>query len=106
MQSADSLFHALADPTRRGLLEHLMAGGEANVAALTRVAGVSQPAVSKHLAVLKLAGLVNDRPDGRQTHYSAAPEALRPLRDWVQTYTAFWDLHLDRLADTLNRMDQ
>ena len=106
LKSTDSLFHALADPTRRRLLEHLMSGGEANVAALTQIAGVSQPAVSKHLSILKNADLVNDRPNGRQTHYSASPSALRPLREWVETYAAFWDLHLDKLEDTLRRMDQ
>ena len=106
LQSTDALFHALADPTRRRLLERLMAGGEANVAALTQVAGVSQPAVSKHLSILKNAQLVTDRPNGRQTYYSASPSALRPLRDWVETYTAFWDLHFDKLEDTLRRMDQ
>jgi DNA-binding transcriptional ArsR family regulator len=106
LQSTDALFHALADPTRRRLLERLMAGGAANVAALTEVVGVSQPAVSKHLSILKNADLVTGRPNGRQTYYSASPSALRPLRDWVETYAAFWDLHLDKLEDTLRRMDQ
>src|SRR5436305_12407498 len=68
----DVLFRSLADPTRRALFERLCRDGEQTVGALTARAGVSQPAVSKHLGVLKQAGLVRDRHEGRQTHYSAA----------------------------------
>ena len=64
--AADDLFKALADPTRRALLERLLLEGELNVRALTEQAGVSQPAVSKHLGVLKQAGLVAERPEGRE----------------------------------------
>jgi cytochrome b561/DNA-binding transcriptional ArsR family regulator len=63
------LFSALADPTRRAIFERLARDGEQTVRVLTGHSGVSQPAVSKHLAVLKLAGLVLDRRDGRRTHY-------------------------------------
>jgi DNA-binding transcriptional ArsR family regulator len=106
LAAQDPIFHALADPTRRSLLEYLLTEGEANVVRLTKVAGVSQPAVSKHLATLKAAGLVIDRPEGRQTRYSAKPDALWPLYDWLQFYSAFWDRKIDALADTLKRMDQ
>src|SRR3569833_4137859 len=78
----DVLFRTLADPTRRSLFERLCRDGEQTVGALTARAGVSQPAVSKHLGVLKQAGLVRDRPEGRQTHYSAQLGALAPLIDW------------------------
>ena len=73
---------------------------------LTGPSGVSQPAVSKHLGVLKQAGLVHDRKDGRQTHYNARPQALKPLADWMTLYGAFWRDRFDRLEDLLNRMDQ
>jgi DNA-binding transcriptional ArsR family regulator len=73
---------------------------------LTGHSGVSQPAVSKHLAVLKLAGLVRDRHQGRQTHYSAEPQGLTPLIDWMGLYGAFWRDRFDRLETLLNRMDQ
>jgi len=56
--------------------------------------------------VLKLAGLVRDRRDGRQTHYSAQPQSLAPLIDWMSLYGAFWDDRFDRLENLLNRMDQ
>ena len=63
----DMLFRTLADPTRRTIFERLCCEGEQTVGALTTHAGVSQPAVSKHLGVLKRAGLVRDRHEGRQT---------------------------------------
>jgi DNA-binding transcriptional ArsR family regulator len=76
------------------------------VGALTAQAGVSQPAVSKHLGVLKQAGLVRDRPAGRQTHYSAQLAALAPLIDWTGEMTGFWEGRFDDLEDLLRRMDQ
>src|SRR4051812_44664414 len=102
----DLLFRALADPTRRSLFERLARDGEQTVVQLTAGSGVSQPAVSKHLGVLKGAGLVIDRPNGRQTHYSAEPKALAPLVDWMNFYAEFWKRRFDRLEDLLKRMDQ
>jgi DNA-binding transcriptional ArsR family regulator len=102
----DALFRALADPTRRTIFEKLCTGGEQTVGVLTAQAQVSQPAVSKHLAVLKLAGLVRDRHEGRQTHYSAHLNALAPLLDWTSQMTRFWESRFDNLDDLLKRMDQ
>ncbi|MFT3999479.1 MAG: metalloregulator ArsR/SmtB family transcription factor [Rhizobium sp.] len=102
----DLLFRTLADPTRRAIFERLCREGEKTVAALTARAGVSQPVVSKHLAALKRAGLVRDRPEGRQTHYSAQLEALAPLTDWTNQMTRFWESRFDDLEDLLKRMDQ
>ena len=102
----DVLFRTLADPTRRGIFERLCRDGEQTVRTLTAHAGVSQPAVSKHLAVLKQAGLVRDRPEGRQTHYSAQLNALTPLIDWTSDMTRFWEGRFDQLQDLLKRMDQ
>jgi DNA-binding transcriptional ArsR family regulator len=76
------------------------------VRALTDRAGVSQPAVSKHLGVLKSAGLVRDRPEGRQTHYSAKPQGLAPPIKWMSLYGVFWRDRFDRLETLLSRMDQ
>lgn len=107
MQAAsDDLFKTLADPTRRAIFESLVVDGEQTVRALTDRAGVSQPAVSKHLNVLKLSGLVRDRPEGRSVHYSADPQGLVPLIDWMSLYGAFWRDRFDRLETLLNRMDQ
>ena len=106
MVAPDLIFRSLADPTRRGLFERLCREGEQTVGALTAHAGVSQPAVSKHLAVLKQAGLVRDRHEGRQTHYSPRLDALAPLVDWTKEMTGFWESRLDDLEDLLKRMDQ
>lgn len=102
----DILFRTLADPTRRAIFERLCRKGDQTVSALTAHAGVSQPAVSKHLAVLKQAGLVRDRHEGRQTHYSAQLDALAPLADWTSRMTGFWENRFDDLEDLLKRMDQ
>jgi DNA-binding transcriptional ArsR family regulator len=103
---ADNVFKALADPTRRALFERLARDGEQTVHALTDRAGVSQPAVSKHLGALKHAKLVRCRRAGRETHYSAQPQALAPLVDWMSLYGAFWRERFDRLETLLKRMDQ
>jgi DNA-binding transcriptional ArsR family regulator len=104
--ASDVLFRTLADPTRRRIFERLCRDGEQTVGALTARGRVSQPAVSKHLAVLKEAGLVRDRHEGRQTHYSAQLGALAPLIDWTSQMAGFWQRKFDRLEDLLRRMDQ
>jgi DNA-binding transcriptional ArsR family regulator len=100
------LFRTLADPTRRAVFERLAGQGELSVGDLVAGAGVSQPAVSQHLAVLRQAGLVTERRDGRFVRYAAAPEGLKPLIDWMALYAAFWRERFDRLEDLLSRMDQ
>jgi len=103
--SPTNLLKALADPTRRTIFERLVRDGEQTVHALTDRAGVSQPAVSKHLGVLKGAGLVRYRHVGRETHYRAHAESLAPLADWMTLYGAFWRDRLDRLEILLGQME-
>lgn len=102
----DMLFKTLADPTRRAIFEQLCREGEKSVGVLTTRAGVSQPVVSRHLAMLKQAGLVGDRHAGRQTYYSALPGALSPLTDWTQEMAGYWEGRFDALENLLGRMDQ
>ena len=107
MQTApDAIFKSLSDPTRRALFERLSREGAQTVRMLMDNSGVSQPAVSKHLGVLKHAGLVRARHRGRQTHYTAQPRALEPLVYWMSYYSRFWHDRFDRLEDFLERMDQ
>jgi DNA-binding transcriptional ArsR family regulator len=106
LDAPDILFRTLADPTRRAIFERLCRDGAQTVRALTDRAGVSQPAVSKHLAVLKQAGLVSDRHEGRLTHYTADVGALAPLLDWTSEMAGFWEGRFDHLEDLLKRMDQ
>lgn len=103
--NANHVFRALADPTRRAIFEELTRQGEQTVHALTLYAGVSQPAVSKHLTVLKRAKLVRHRREGRETHYRPQPNALAPMVDWLRHYGAFWRDRFDRLEALLERME-
>lgn len=103
--NANPVFRALADPTRRAIFERLTRQGEQTVHALTRDAGVSQPAVSKHLTVLKRAKLVRHRREGRETHYRAQADALAPMVDWLNLYGAFWRNRFEQLEALLERMD-
>jgi DNA-binding transcriptional ArsR family regulator len=103
--AADNLFVALADPTRRAIFQRLSREGEQTVHVLTRYCGISQPAVSKHLAVLKRARLVKDRRTGRETHYRVRIKGLAPLIDWISVYAAFWRERIDALEELLGRMD-
>jgi DNA-binding transcriptional ArsR family regulator len=102
----DHLFKALADRTRRAIFERLIRDGEQTVRSLTDCSGVSQPAVSKHLKVLKRARLVRPRAKGRSVHYSAKPQGLAPLIDWMSLYGAFWRDRFDLLETLLKRMDK
>ena len=99
------IFRALGDPTRRAVYERLSAG-EMNVADLTAGLAISQPAVSQHLAALRLAGLVRERREGRRTFYRTEPAGLAPLIEWVARAGAFWPDRIERLKDLLQRMDQ
>src|SRR6266849_2532333 len=85
-----AVMRALSDPTRRTVYERITRADEIAVAELTRNSGVTQGAVSQHLKVLKLAGLVAERPEGRNVFYRAQPLGLAPLVDWMSHYGVFW----------------
>ena len=103
---ASDVFRALADPTRRSLFERLAVEGELSVAALTQGAGVSQPAVSQHLAALKGAGLVAEQKVGRRVLYRTDPAGLKPIVDWFAHYAVFWRDRMDALEQVLEEMDR
>ena len=105
LEGWSSRLKVFADATRVRLLA-LLEREELTVAELSAITRLAQPRVSTHLARLKDAGLVRDRPEGRQTRYSPRPEALAPLNDWTRDMAGFWDGRLDALSDLLNRMDQ
>jgi DNA-binding transcriptional ArsR family regulator len=89
-------FRAIADRNRRVMLDAMLAR-EHSVTELTALLGISQPAVSQHLRVLKLAGLVAERRKGRNTFYGAEAAQLRVVADWVAQYQVFWSAKLDSL---------
>lgn len=100
----NKIFQALADPRRRAIFERLTRG-EAAVKDLTARFGISQPAVSQHLAALKAAGLVRGRRAGRCVYYQAEPRGLKPLVDWIAHYRSFWPDRMGRLERLLEKMD-
>ncbi len=92
------LFHALSDPTRRAMLERL-ARGPATVTELAEPTGLRLPTILRHLAVLEAAGLIATAKDGRVRSCAFVPEALDPLRGWLETQRGLWEARLDRLDD-------
>jgi Predicted transcriptional regulators len=95
-QLLDRTFAALADPTRRAIVERL-ASGEATVGELAKPFAMSQPAVSKHLRVLKDAGLISQGRVAQRRPCRLEPEHLKEVADWVEEYRRVWDERLDRL---------
>lgn len=101
----NTVMRALADPTRRAVFERISRADEITVVELTRGSGVTQGAVSQHLKSLKQAGLVAERPEGRNVYYRARPEGLAPLADWMNHYSVFWRERLDNLRTLLKEID-
>lgn len=100
-----TIMRALADPTRRAVFERVVGAEEITVAELTKGSGVTQGAISQHLKSLKQAGLVIERPEGRNVYYRAQPEGLMPLADWINHYSAFWRDRFDKLRAVLKDID-
>lgn len=99
------IFKVLADPTRRSILERL-SGAELTATDLREGFAISQPAMSQHIAVLKGAGLISERREGRFAHYRVDPEGFKPLHGWLERYRDFWPSRIDNLKDLLKEMDQ
>jgi len=100
-----AIMRALADPTRRAVFERVVNSDEITVAELTRGSGVTQGAISQHLKSLKQAGLVAERPEGRNVYYRARPEGLAPLVDWMSHYGVFWRKRFANLRTLLKEID-
>ena len=105
MTTVDAVMRTLADPTRRAVFERIVKSEEITVAELTRGSGVTQSAISQHLRSLKQAGLIADRPEGRNVHYRADPKGLAPLVDWMSLYAVFWRERFANLRTLLKEID-
>lgn len=98
-------FKAIADPSRRLMLDAML-GGSRTVGQLRDLLGVSQPAVSQHLKVLQLAGLVELKQEGRTTVCTAKTVELKSVFDWLEKYEVFWNQKLDALEAHLKKGTQ
>ena len=101
----NAVMRTLADPTRRAVFERVVLSEEITVGELTRGSGVTQGAISQHLKSLKQAGLVTERPEGRNIYYRAQPEGLAPLVDWMSHYGVFWRDRFANLRTLLKEID-
>jgi DNA-binding transcriptional ArsR family regulator len=105
-ETITSVMRALADPTRRAVFERIANSDEITVVELTRGSSVTQGAISQHLKSLKQAGLVCERPEGRNVYYRARPGGLEPLADWMSHYGAFWRERFADLRNLLKEIDR
>jgi DNA-binding transcriptional ArsR family regulator len=101
MRRVDAVFNALADPTRRRMLERLARGGTVTASGMAQKLPISRQAVAKHLAALRSAELVDSERVGRETQYRLHPDSLNDAARWIQTVSAEWDHRLEALRRTL-----
>ena len=99
----DAVFAAVANPERRKLLDLLKSGGKPAGELVAAFPGLPQPAVSRHLRILREAGLVVVSPRAQRRIYSLRPDGLREVDSWVSLYRRFWQEHLDSLAEHLDK---
>ena len=101
--TTSDVFNAIAEPRRRQIIDLLAAGGAHPVGRLVRSLRIPQPAVSKHLRVLRQVRVVSVRSRGRQRLYELNPRELKPVHDWVKAYERFWSHQLDRIKERAER---
>ena len=103
--SVTSVFEVIAEPNRRAILS-LLVSSQQSVGEIERRLRMSQPAVSKHLRVLRQAGFVEATVDAQRRLYRLRPEPLRELDAWLAQFRRFWSAHVDALERHLDRMEQ
>jgi DNA-binding transcriptional ArsR family regulator len=97
------VFNAIAEPRRRAIIDLLVDGKEHPVGAVVESLGLPQPAVSKHLSVLRKVGIVSVTKRGQLRLYRLNAEELKPVHDWVKTYERFWTHQLHRIKERAER---
>lgn len=96
-RNPDAVFAALSQPTRRRIVEELSVHGERSFSELQRPLGVSLPAVSKHMEILRMSGLVSCEKRGRTHYCTLNPDAIAPMVEWLAAQRGFWSSSMDRL---------
>ena len=97
--TTSDVFNAIAEPRRRRIIELLAAGGERPVGELVHSLRIAQPAVSKHLGVLRRVRIVSVSRRGRRRMYRLNPRELKPVHDWVKHFERFWSHQIERIKD-------
>lgn len=103
MSNLASTFAALGEPTRFAIVERLLREGELNAGTLQKGVHISAPAISRHLKVLRNAGIVVQRIDKQQRIYSVRPETVQAISAWTMSHKEFWQASFDRLAAILDK---
>jgi DNA-binding transcriptional ArsR family regulator len=103
MSNLTNVFSALADETRLSLVERLMREGELPAGDLVSSAAISGPAISRHLKVLRAAGIIRQRAQGTHRYYAVRPEAMQAISNWTIDHRTFWKASLDRLEAMLTQ---
>ena len=104
MATTSDVFNAIAEPRRREIIELLAGGSTRTVGDLVHTLNIPQPAVSKHLGVLRKVGLVTVRKQGQHRLYQLNAEELKPVHDWVKNFERFWSHHVDRIKERAERI--
>jgi DNA-binding transcriptional ArsR family regulator len=105
IKNVESVFEIIAEPNRRAILSTL-AAAQQSVGEIERELGMPQPAVSKHLRVLREAGFVESTVDAQRRLYRLKPEPLKEVEDWLAQFRRFWSAHVDALERHLDRMER
>lgn len=104
IMSVGSVFEIIAEPNRRAIL-NLLVSSEQSVGEIERQLGMQQPTISKHLRVLREAGIVESTVDAQRRVYRLKPEPLQEVDAWLAPFRRFWSAHVDALERHLDRMD-
>ena len=102
--TTSDVFNAIAEPRRREIINILAGGSARAVNDLVETLNIPQPAVSKHLGVLRKVGLVTVRKQGVHRLYELNAQELKPVHDWVKNFEKFWSHHVDRIKERAERM--
>ena len=102
-RTTTDVFNAIAEPRRRQIVDLLAGRGSLAVGAIVLALGLPQPAVSKHLGVLREVGIVSVTKDGQQRLYQLQAREMKPMYDWLKTYERFWSTHVDRIKQRAER---
>ena len=102
--TTSDVFNAVAEPRRREIIKLLADGSTRSVGEIVAAMRLAQPAVSKHLGVLRTVGVVTVRQEGRSRLYALNPAELKPVHDWVKEFERFWTHHVDRIKERAERL--